>query len=99
MISAPGCSLSTGRTVSLLPLCAIRSLTFKEVVVLLRLKVNSDEVCSSSHALREEYSSSWHARPVGNDRITSHEENVIFIFEESATLRSNQLVNDEDRKA
>jgi hypothetical protein len=29
------------------------------------------------------------------DSVTSHEENVIFIFEESRTLRSNQLVTDE----
>jgi hypothetical protein len=30
----------------------------------------------------------------GNGRIISHEENVNFIFEESRTLPSNQLVSD-----
>jgi hypothetical protein len=30
----------------------------------------------------------------GYGSITSHEENVIFIFEESRTLRSNQLVKE-----
>jgi hypothetical protein len=30
----------------------------------------------------------------GNGRIISHEENVNFIFEESRTLHSNQLVSD-----
>jgi hypothetical protein len=30
----------------------------------------------------------------GFDSVTSHEENVIFIFEESRTLRSNQFTND-----
>jgi hypothetical protein len=30
----------------------------------------------------------------GFDSVTSHEENVIFIFEESRTLHSNQPVNE-----
>jgi hypothetical protein len=31
----------------------------------------------------------------GYDSVISHEENVFFIFEESRTLHSNQLVNEE----
>jgi hypothetical protein len=31
----------------------------------------------------------------GFGSVSSHEENVIFIFEESRTLHSNQLVNEE----
>jgi hypothetical protein len=34
----------------------------------------------------------------GFDSVTPHEENVIFIFEESRTLHSNQLVNEENEK-
>jgi hypothetical protein len=34
----------------------------------------------------------------GVDSVTSHEENVIFIFEESRTLHSNQLANVENEK-
>jgi hypothetical protein len=34
----------------------------------------------------------------GFDSVTSHEENVIFIFEESRTFRSNQLVNEAFKK-
>jgi hypothetical protein len=35
----------------------------------------------------------------GFESVTSHEENVIFIFEESRILRSNQLVNEDFRKS
>jgi hypothetical protein len=34
----------------------------------------------------------------GNGRIISHEENVNFIFEESRTLHSNQLVDEENEQ-
>jgi hypothetical protein len=34
----------------------------------------------------------------GNGRIISHEENVNFIFEESRTFHSNQLVNEENEQ-
>jgi hypothetical protein len=71
LISAQGCSLSAGRAVSLLALCAIRSLN--GVSVLLRLHVNSDEVYSSSHALREEYSGSWHAHPAESRTLRSNQ--------------------------
>ncbi|ANX10476.1 hypothetical protein ABE41_000265 [Fictibacillus arsenicus] len=33
------------------------------------------------------------------DSVPSHEENVIFIFEESRILRFNQLVNEDFRKS
>jgi hypothetical protein len=34
----------------------------------------------------------------GFDSVTSHEENVIFIFEESRTLHSNQIDNGDKYK-
>ncbi|MGP4082236.1 hypothetical protein ACTWQL_20310 [Pseudalkalibacillus sp. R45] len=43
--------------------------------------------------MRGDYSGSRHADPAGKESfgsVTSHEENAIFIFEESRTLLSNQ---------
>ncbi|MGP4078289.1 hypothetical protein ACTWQL_00120 [Pseudalkalibacillus sp. R45] len=48
--------------------------------------------------MRGDYSGSRHADPAGQGKlgsVTSHEENAIFIFEESRTLLSNQLVKGE----
>jgi hypothetical protein len=66
LISAPGCSLSAGRAVSLPFAFCWQGLT-----------------CPTDPQDKEGFGS-----------FKSHEENVMFIFEESRTFRSNQLINE-----